>query len=92
MENRIKYIPSIVTLIAGFIACLVTIISRYDTVDALVTILVVLVVFYMVGLIIRALFKKFLVIKEDESQKSEEAEGDEDADSEDSSEGVDNEE
>ena len=92
MENRIKYIPSIVTLLAGFIACIVTILSQYEIIDALVTILVVVVIFYMVGLIIRALFNKFLVIKEEKTNEAEEAETQEDEASSDSSEGVNSEE
>jgi divalent metal cation (Fe/Co/Zn/Cd) transporter len=92
MENRIKYIPSIVTLLAGFIACIVTILSQYEIIDALVTILVVVVIFYMVGLIIRALFNKFLVIKEEKTQATEEAENQEDEASSDSLESVNSEE
>ncbi|MDE6209684.1 MAG: hypothetical protein K2M73_08465 [Lachnospiraceae bacterium] len=80
MKERFKYIPSIVMLLAGFIACITTIVNKYDIIETLIIILVVLVSFYIVGLIIRALFNKFIIVEVIEGIKeSEEAvEGEED--------------
>lgn len=84
MKERFKYIPSIVMLLAGFIACITTIVNKYDIIETLIIILVVLVSFYIVGLIIRALFNKFIIVEVIEVIKeSEEAvEGEEDETSE----------
>ena len=80
MKERFKYIPSIVMLLAGFIACITTIVNKYDIIETLIIILVVLVSFYIVGLIIRVLFNKFIIVEViEEIKESEEAvEGEED--------------
>lgn len=71
MKERFKYIPSIVMLLAGFIACITTIVNKYDIMEALIIILVVLISFYIVGLIIRALFNKFIIVEEKEEEIEE---------------------
>ena len=80
MKERVKYIPAIVTLIAGLIASIITIICKYKIIDSMVTILVTMVMFYIVGLIIKGLFFSFLVVEEDketDETTDEESETDE---------------
>lgn len=77
MKNRIKYIPVIVMLIAGLVACVVTFINRYKALEAMITILVVLIIFYIIGLIVKVLFNKILVDNkkpEDDTDEAGEAE------------------
>ena len=61
MKERFKYIPSIVMLLAGFIACIVTIVCKYEILEALTVILVTLIIFYIIGIVIKALFNRFLI-------------------------------
>ena len=44
--KKINAIPAVVTLTAGIIACLICIYKRYPTQEALLTLLLVLVIFY----------------------------------------------
>lgn len=61
MMDRTKYIPSIVMLTAGFVVCIVTYISKYSLITALLTILCTMVVFFVLGLFIKLLINKFIV-------------------------------
>lgn len=77
MKERFKYIPSIVMLMAGFVACIVTMICEYEIVEALSVILGVLIIFYIIGIVIKALFNRFLINEETIEENSEETESDE---------------
>ncbi len=86
--DRTKYIPSIVSLSGAFVACIVTIINKYETLETLLIVLASLIIFYIVGAVIRILIKKILVVPEPEkdaesedSENSEENSGEESADS-----------
>lgn len=85
MKERFKYIPSIVMLLAGFIACIVTIIYKYQILEALIVILVTLIIFYIIGIVIKALFNNFLIDKEsanEDTEASDEEEAEENSDEE----------
>lgn len=86
--DRTKYIPSIISLSGGLVACIVTIINKYETLETLMIVLASLIIFYIVGAIFRILIKKILVVPEPEkdaesedSENSEENSGEESADS-----------
>lgn len=55
---KVNYIPAVVTLIAGAVTCIYTIIKDWDTIRALATLLAVLVIFYIIG----QLAKKVIVM------------------------------
>ena len=77
--KRTKYIPAIVTLIGCLCATIITLLNRYSALQSMIIILVVLVVFYVAGQIIRVLVDKYLVLEKDalneESLMEEDAEG-----------------
>lgn len=77
--KRTKYIPAIVTLIGCLSATIITLLNRYSALQSMIIILVVLVVFYVAGQIIRVLVDKYLVLEKDalneESLMEEDAEG-----------------
>lgn len=74
--ERTRYIPSIISLAAGFVACLVTMINTYDTLEILIIVLSTLIVFYIVGTIARSMINKALfVTKIDDDDESENEEG-----------------
>lgn len=60
MEKRTKYIPSLVTLLAAFIACIVSIYYKYTTRDILINVLITIVVFFVIGSIMKMLAEKYL--------------------------------
>lgn len=66
MNDKIKYIPAILSLTAGLIASIIAITSGYDTLHIMIIILVALLVFYVAGVIVRLLFEKKFVIREEE--------------------------
>ena len=73
MVDRTKYIPAIVALSVTLVASVVTIINKYESTQALIIILSVLVGSYVVGLILKWVANTFLVV-EVEEEKTEETE------------------
>lgn len=69
---RRKYIPFIIMLVAGLAACIITIIFKYDVLDALTVILAALIIFYIIGLILKKILDKYLIEKEEEETQGEE--------------------
>lgn len=60
--NRTRYIPAIVMLLAAFVACIATIYFEYSTKDILLIVLATSVVFFILGLFIKMIAEKYLVI------------------------------
>jgi len=84
VNDKIKYIPAILSLTAGLIASIIAITSNYDTLHIMIIILVALVAFYAAGVIVRLIFEKNFVIRveeeadgEDNTQSSEDEEKEE---------------
>ncbi len=84
MNDKIKYIPAILSLTAGLIASIIAITSNYDTLHIMIIILVALVAFYAAGVIVRLIFEKNFIIRveeeadgEDNTQSSEDEEKEE---------------
>lgn len=76
--ERTKYIPSIVSLSGGLIACIFTMLNPYDTYEILLLVLAALIVFYIVGAIARKIINKVLfVTKVDDDSETDEEEGEE---------------
>lgn len=80
---RTRYIPAGVMLIAGAVTCIVSIVQNQDIVKSLITLLVVLILFYVIGLVAKFFIEKILkdlkenknlqqVDEEDASNDSEE--------------------
>lgn len=61
-------------LIAGLITCIISFLKNYNNIDALTTLFVVLLTFYIIGLIARTIILKVCFPKkeENESEDSEE--------------------
>jgi len=78
MVDRTKYIPAIVALFVTFVASVVTIINKYESTQALIIILSVLVGSYVVGLILKWVANTFLIAKVEESEEGTETEAGED--------------
>lgn len=76
---KTKFIPIIIMLVAGLVASLLTWFNEYEVSDSLLIILIVLVVFYLLGLIVKAVFDRALRVEklEDESEIEEKSENEE---------------
>jgi F0F1-type ATP synthase assembly protein I len=68
---RERFIPAIVMLLAGAITSIINIVNNVDKLVATKRLLLVLIIFYMVGLIAKAIIKRALTKA---SKKSEEDE------------------
>ncbi|HHX11242.1 MAG TPA: hypothetical protein GX731_00340 [Clostridiales bacterium] len=72
------YLPALIMLIAGAITSIIDIINKVELVTSLKRLLVVLIVFYILGLITRAVVEKTLEErKKTEEEVFEETESDE---------------
>lgn len=60
--NRTRYIPSIVMLVADFVACIATIYFRYTTRQIMLIVLATSVIFLVLGLFIKMFAEKYLVV------------------------------
>lgn len=57
---RTRYIPAGVMLVAGAVTCIVSIVQNQDIVKSLITLLVVLILFYVIGLVAKFFIEKIL--------------------------------
>lgn len=84
MVDRTKYIPAIVALFVTLVASIVTITNKYESTQALIIILSVLVGSYVVGLILKWVANTFLIVEVEEvKEETEPAEGEEETSEED---------
>ena len=74
---KTNYVPAIVMLTAGFINCLISIGQGMTLFEFIRQLLIVLVVFYFLGIIIRILFDKGLKVLEDKDMENESSEEEE---------------
>jgi Ca2+/H+ antiporter len=72
--KRTKYIPAIITLIGCLAATIITFLNRYTALKSMIIILIVLIVFYIAGLIIKGLADKYLLIEEEKLNEEAAAE------------------
>lgn len=57
---RTRYIPAGVMLVAGTVTCVVSIVQKQDIIKSLITLLVVLILFYVIGLIAKFFIEKII--------------------------------
>ncbi len=69
-----KNLPVMLSLLAGFVVCVVTFIYRYEGTSWLWLVLGALVLFYGLGLCLRKLFSVVLSVKEPEDEENMENE------------------
>lgn len=71
-----KLIPALITLTAGFIACIAGILAHMETTDFMIMLLVVLILFYILGSIIKIVVDiGFKEMQTEEDGESEEIDG-----------------
>lgn len=57
---KTEYIPKIITLLAGAVVCIISIVKGMDTTYSLEILLAVLIVFYIIGCIVRKVIEQVL--------------------------------
>lgn len=75
---KTKQIPAIIMLVAGFIACLAGMNAHMEVADFLKMLLIVLIVFYVLGCIVKQIVDKNFVEIQEETTDGEETEEEED--------------
>lgn len=77
---KTKPIPAIIMLVAGFVACIAGMNAHMEVADFLKMLLIVLIVFYVLGCIVKQIVdKNFMEIEEDETTDGEETEGEDES-------------
>lgn len=71
MGSRTRYIPSLVMLSAGFVACVITITQDYSTKDILLISTGTMVVFLILGFLIKIVADKYLLVSTVEETEEE---------------------
>lgn len=82
--KKFRSIPAIITLLAGFVICVLMLINKITIVTYLWTLALVMIGFYIVGLVLRVILNKVFEDKEDDKD-AEEAVNEEDVNKEDES-------
>lgn len=75
---KTKQIPAIIMLVAGFIACLAGMNAHMEVADFLKMLLIVLIVFYVLGCIVKQIVDKNFVEIQEETTDGEKTEEEED--------------
>jgi len=72
--KKLRLLPIIIMLIAGLITCIIAVVKKFDNTYALTTLLIVLLSFYVIGLIARTIINKvcFAPIEEETHNEGEE--------------------
>lgn len=68
---RLRYIPAAITLLAGTITCLISIIRQNEILSSLKILLTVLIIFYIIGLIARNILTYTVQMSTQESLTNE---------------------
>ena len=67
--KKFRNIPAIITLLAGFITCVIMIICQYTIVSFLWILVLVMVVFYALGTMVRVILNRFFAEKIEENKE-----------------------
>lgn len=69
-----RSIPTIIMLIAAIITCVISIYNQYDMDYFITLLIIVLLVFYILGMVVKAVLDKILVEKNESLEELEELE------------------
>ncbi len=71
---RDRYMPALVTLIAGAITCIIDIYRKADLLPSLKRLLLVIIIFYIISIMSRAIIRRVIEYKPDTSDEDKEDE------------------
>lgn len=73
--KKLRLLPMLIMLIAGLITCIIAIVKKFDNTYALITLFVVLLSFYVIGLIARIIINTVCFSEKTVDSKGEGEEG-----------------
>lgn len=73
-----KQIPGLITLIAGLITCIISIVCQIEVVSFLKSMIWVIIIFYIIGGIIKLVLDKYVPMKDEEEEQEDGEEQQED--------------
>lgn len=79
--NKFRSVPALITLLAAFITCVIMIMQRYELVDFLWVLVLVIVCFYIFGLLIRFVLNKVFKTPQDNEKENNDENTEEGAES-----------
>lgn len=79
--NKFRNVPAIITLLAAFITCVIMIMQRYELVNFLWVLVLVIVCFYVFGLLVRFVLNKVFKTPQDEEEENNDENTEEGAES-----------
>lgn len=68
-----RNLPAFITLVAALVAWIVTFIYKYELTKALIIIFAAAIIFFIIGMIVRAILNHFLGSDKDKEDKKEES-------------------
>lgn len=75
---KTKSIPAVIMLLAGFITCIIGIVQHMDTATFIKTLMIVLIIFYILGCVVKIILdKNFKEMEETEEELQEEGSAEE---------------
>ena len=74
LKNSMKFLPAGISLFAGLAVSIAMLISRANSLKALILVFLFLLIFYVIGLILRAVLIKLETKPEKEEDKKEQTE------------------
>jgi len=77
---KFRNLPTIIVLVSGFFACIITLIYQYPIDQALWIIVVVMVIFYLIGLALRKILNMTFEEHSISNEKFDESDSDSDSD------------
>lgn len=76
--KKFRSVPAIITLLAGFVTCVLMLINRITIVQYLWTLALVMIGFYIVGVILRVVLNKVFADKAEDAGEAEDTQEGED--------------
>ena len=74
---KFRNLPSIITLISGLFVCIITLIYQYTIDESLWIIIIVMVVFFLIGLVLRKILNKVFEERTIENEENDYTDSDE---------------
>lgn len=70
-EKKFRNLPAVLTLLAGFITSIIAIACDFSLVKTLWMLIIIMVTFFIIGMVIRIVLDRVLVIPEQEENDTE---------------------
>lgn len=76
-DKKFRNLPAFITLLAGFITSVIAILYRFELIKTLWLLILIMTIFFILGMIMRIILDRSLRLPEEESQEEENEESEE---------------